>query len=121
MTEITKDEFLGAIALIKNYLSQEDSKLAEEEQSLDALKKTALPFTGINIRDFCDQIELSSIARNGLMRHARDFFEGGFYEPAYRIQEISIDRLKSTRNVGKVSVFEIEEALKNYGIYLKNR
>ena len=115
MNKISNEEFLDALTIVRTYVEQQKSEL-------DMLKKTALPFVSKNLDDFIQSLGLTTRARNVLIIFCRQFFRSGISlcaVPAYRIGEISAIDICLARNSGKITIFEIENALKNHGILLK--
>lgn len=115
MKAISNGEFLDALIIVRTYVEQQQSEL-------DLLKKTAAPFVSKNIDEFIHDLELTARARNILTNCCSQFFkgEGGLLKvPAYRIGELPAIEIKRARNSGKMTISEIENALKNHGISLK--
>jgi DNA-directed RNA polymerase alpha subunit len=116
MNKISNEEFLDALSIVRAYVDQQQSEL-------DMLKKTASPFVSKNLDDFIQSLGLTTRARNVLTICCRQFFRTGISlcaVPAYRIGEISAIDIKRARNSGKMTISEIENALKNHGVSLKN-
>ncbi len=115
MNKITNAEFLDALIIVRAYVEQQQSEL-------DMLKKSASPFTSKSLSDFIDGLGLTTRARNVLTICCSEYFigEGGYLAvPAYRIVELPGIDIKRARNSGKMTLYEIQDAIKNHGISLK--
>ena len=115
VNKITNAEFLDALIIVRAYVDQQQAEL-------DMLKKTASPFVSKNIGDFIRSLQLTARSRNILTTCCSQFFrgEGGLWSvPAYRIGELPAIDIKRARNSGKITITEIEVALKNHGISLR--
>lgn len=115
--EISKIEYLSAIKTINKYVEQEKIVFGN-------LFNESLPFTGLNIYQFINKLDLSSRATNVFNYACKQFFEDqceNYYSadlPPIKIREMSEYDILKNRNCGKKTLIEIKLALEKHGIFL---
>lgn len=120
MEKISKEAYQEALNLIKRYLEQEKSEF-------NRVYIESLPYSGLNVSNFIDEMNLSVKAYNRFKDCCELFFrnqyKGFFWNadiPAHRINEIPESFFIKKRGLGQVTLAEIKNELKKYGLELKS-